>query len=111
MKENRYKVSLIVPIYGVEKYIEKFARTALGQTYTDVQFIFVNDGTKDRSMEILETLIEKEYAHLKDRVIIVNKENQGLPQARKTGLEYAEGEYILFADSDDWLELMRWRRS
>ena len=105
MKENRYKVSLIVPIYGVEKYIEKFARTALGQTYTDVQFIFVNDGTKDRSMEILETLIEKEYAHLKDRVIIVNKENQGLPQARKTGLEHAEGEYILFADSDDWLEL------
>ena len=104
MKENMYKVSLIVPIYGVEKYIEKFARTALGQTYSDIQFIFVNDGTKDRSMEILEELIEKEYAHLKDRIVIVNKENQGLPQARKTGLEHAEGEYILFADSDDWLE-------
>ena len=105
MKENMYKVSLIVPIYGVEKYIEKFARTALGQTYSDMQFIFVNDGTKDRSMEILEELVEKEYAHLKDRIVIVNKENQGLPQARKTGLEHAEGEYILFADSDDWLEL------
>jgi glycosyltransferase involved in cell wall biosynthesis len=105
MKENRYKVSLIVPIYGVEKYIEKFARTALGQTYDDIQFVFVNDGTKDRSMEILEGLIEKEFAHLKERIVIVNKENQGLPQARKTGLEHAEGEYILFADSDDWLEV------
>ena len=78
MKENKYKISLIVPIYGVEKYIEKFARTALGQTYADLQFVFVNDGTKDRSMVILEELIENEYAHLKERIVVVNKENQGL---------------------------------
>ena len=100
----RYKVSLVVPIYGVEKYIEKFARTALGQTYQDMQFVFVNDGTKDSSMEILNSLIEREFSHRKKDIVIVNKDNQGLPQARKTGLEYSEGEYILFADSDDWLE-------
>ena len=104
MKENRYKVSLIVPIYGVEKYISQFALSALGQTYDDIQFVFVNDGTKDRSMEILRELIDSRFAHLKDRIVIVDKQNEGLPAARKTGLEHAEGEYILFADSDDWLD-------
>ena len=104
MKENRYKLSLIVPIYGVEKYILKFAKSALDQTYEDMQFVFVNDGTKDDSMVLLHNLIDEEYAHLKERIVIVDKENEGLPAARKTGLEYAEGEYVLFADSDDWLE-------
>lgn len=100
-----YRVSLIVPVYGVEKYIRQFAESALGQTYQDIQFVFVNDGTKDRSIDILEELIEEKFQHLKPRILIVNKENQGLPMARKTGLEHAEGEYVLFADSDDWLEL------
>ena len=99
-----YRISLIVPVYGVEKYIRQFAESALGQTYDDIQFIFVNDGTKDRSMEILDELIEEKYSHLKHRILIINKENGGLPSARKAGLEAAEGEYILFADSDDWLE-------
>ena len=99
------KVSLIVPIYGVERYIRQFAESALGQSYDDIQFIFVNDGTKDRSMEILEDLIEERFSHLRSRIVIVNKENGGLPSARKAGLEVADGEYILFADSDDWLEL------
>jgi glycosyltransferase involved in cell wall biosynthesis len=101
---SQYKVSLIVPIYGVEKYIKQFAESALGQTYDDVQFIFVNDGTKDRSMEVLNQLIYDKFAHLRDRILIINKENGGLPSARKAGLDVAEGEYILFADSDDWLE-------
>ena len=104
MKENRYKVSLIVPIYGVEKYISQFAVSALGQTYDGIQFIFVNDGTKDRSMEILREPINKDYSHLEDRIVIIDKENGGLPSARKAGLDRAEGEYILFADSDDWLD-------
>ena len=101
---DRYKISLVVPIYGVERYIRQFAESALGQTYDDIQFVFVNDGTKDRSMEILNELIEEKYQNLKERIVIVDKENAGLPLARKTGLEHAEGEYILFADSDDWLE-------
>lgn len=102
---NRYKISLIAPIYGVEQYIGKFAESVLAQSYHDIQFIFVNDGTKDRSMEILSSLIEERFSHLKERIVIINKENGGLPLARKSGLERAEGEYILFADSDDWLEL------
>ena len=102
---NRYKISLIAPIYGVEPYIRQFAESALGQTYEDIQFVFVNDGTKDNSMAILDALIEERFAHLRPRITIINKENGGLPSARKSGLEAAEGEYILFADSDDWLEL------
>lgn len=101
---SRYKISLIAPIYGVERYIRKFAESALSQSYADIQFIFVNDGTKDRSMEILDAVIEEKYAHLKPHITIINKQNEGLPAARKSGLEVAEGEYILFADSDDWLE-------
>lgn len=101
---DRYRISLVAPVYGVEKYIAKFAESVLDQTYQDIQFVFVNDGTKDRSMEILRQLIEDRYAHLKQRILIVDKENGGLPSARKAGLDVAEGEYILFADSDDWLE-------
>ena len=55
---NRYKISLIAPIYGVEPYIRQFAESALGQTYEDIQFVFVNDGTKDNSMAVLDALIE-----------------------------------------------------
>ena len=102
---NRYKISLIVPIYGVEPYIRQCAESVLAQTYEDIEFIFVNDGTKDRSMEILNELIEEKFSHLRPRIVIVNKENGGLPSARKSGLEVATGEYILFADSDDWLEV------
>lgn len=93
------KVSVIVPIYGVEKYIETCARSLMIQTYRDVEFIFVNDGTKDRSMEILSGVIDPERT-----VKIINKENGGLPQARLTGLQHASGDYILFVDSDDWIE-------
>lgn len=101
---DKYRISLIVPIYGVEKYIAKFAVSALDQTYQDLQFIFVNDGTKDRSMEILRELISSRYTHLQSRIVIIDKENGGLPSARKAGLDVAEGEYVLFADSDDWME-------
>lgn len=99
-----YRVSLVVPVYGVERYIRQFAESALSQTYDDIQFVFVNDGTKDRSMHILEELIDERFSHLRSRIVIVNKENGGLPSARKAGLDVADGEYILFADSDDWLE-------
>lgn len=102
MPEN-ITISLIAPVYGVEKYIEEFARSVFGQSYPYVQYIFVNDGTKDDSIRILKELIEKDYQHLKDRIVIVDKENGGLPAARKTGLEYATGDYIYHVDPDDWL--------
>ena len=98
-------ISIIVPIYGVEKYIRQCADTVLGQTYPNIQFIFVNDGTKDNSMQVLEELIEEKYQHIRPAILIVNKENEGLPAARRTGLEHATGDYILHVDSDDWIEL------
>lgn len=98
---NEPLVSLIVPIYGVESYIEQCARSVLGQTYPRMEFIFVNDGTKDRSMDVLSRVL-KDFP---DRnVKIVNKENAGLPQARKSGLEVATGEYVMHVDADDWIE-------
>ena len=103
--ETPITLSVVVPIYGVERYIEKFATSLLSQTYPHVEFVFVNDGTKDSSMEILNRLIETKFSHLKERIVIYNQENQGLPAARKSGIERATGEYILFADSDDWLEV------
>lgn len=95
----------VVPVYGVENYIKKFAETLLGQTYEGIQFVFVNDGTKDASIDILKDLIDSKFSHLRDRIVIVDKKNEGLPAARKTGMEYATGDYVLHLDSDDWLEL------
>lgn len=99
------KVSIIVPIYKVEGYIADCARSVLGQSYPDIEFIFVDDGSPDRSVEILEDLIRSEFPSLQDRVKILRKENGGLPQARLTGLQAATGDYILHVDSDDWIEL------
>lgn len=97
-------ISLVAPIYGVEKYISRFAESVLGQSYPHIQFIFVNDGTKDRSIELLNELIDSRYQHLRECITIVNKENGGLPAARRTGMEYVSGDYVWHIDSDDWLE-------
>lgn len=99
-----HDVSIIVPIYNVEKYIEKCAVTLLEQDYDNVEYVFVNDCTPDKSMKILENTIER-YPNRKDHVKIINKtKNEGLPQARKSGLKIASGKYILHADSDDWVD-------
>ena len=96
-------ISVIAPIYGVERYITEFADSVLSQSYPNIQFIFVNDGTKDRSIEILEELIDAKYSHRRDSITIINKPNGGLPAARKTGLDNATGDYVYHVDSDDWL--------
>ena len=97
------KISIIAPIYGVEKYIVEFADSVLSQSYPNIEFIFVNDGTKDRSIELLEELIDSKYSHLRPQIKIIHKENGGLPAARRTGLEHATGDYIYNVDSDDWI--------
>lgn len=96
------KISIIIPVFGVEKYIERCARSLFGQTLSDVEFVFVNDCTQDSSMSILERII-KEYPDRKVR-IINHEKNMGLPAARQSGLAVANGDYILHCDSDDWLE-------
>ena len=98
-------ISLVVPVYGVEAYIAEFAESAFGQTYPHIQYVFVNDGTKDNSMTLLENIINSRYPHLKERTVIVNKQNGGLPAARRTGVEYVTGDYVWHVDPDDWIEL------
>lgn len=94
------KVSVIVPIYNVEKYLEKCINSLLSQTLEDIQIILVNDGSKDNSGNIA-----KEYEkNNKNRVIYVEKENGGLSDARNYGLKYATGDFIAFLDSDDYIE-------
>lgn len=96
-------ISIIAPIYGVEKYIAAFAESVLSQSYPHIQFVFVNDGTKDSSIDILKSVIEANYSHLKEQILIIDKQNGGLPAARKTGLEHATGDYIYHVDSDDYI--------
>lgn len=98
-------VSIIVPVYGVEKYIEKCVVSLFEQDFDNIEYIFVNDCTPDNSIAILQELIEK-YPKRKPHIKIIHHEqNKGLGAARKTGILNASGEYILHIDSDDWCEL------
>lgn len=105
---NMPKVSVIVPIYGVEKYIERCARSLFEQTLDDIEFIFVDDCTPDRSIDILKSLIEKfrlRFAEKKYDVRIVRMPtNSGQAAVRRHGMQLATGDYIIHCDSDDWVE-------
>ena len=93
------KISIIIPIYNVEKYIRQCLESVINQTYKNLEIIVVNDGTQDNSMKIVEEyLVDK-------RIRVINKENEGVASARNKGIEEATGEYISFVDSHDWLEL------
>ncbi|MGG1629491.1 glycosyltransferase family 2 protein [Rossellomorea sp. NRS-1567] len=92
-------VSVVVPIYKVERYIHRCIKSILHQTYPYLEIILVNDGSPDRCGEIAE-----EYKHKDSRIIVIHKENGGLSDARNEGMKEARGEYTVFVDSDDWLE-------
>lgn len=93
------KVSIIIPVYKAEKYIQKCIKSILGQSYNNFEIIIVNDCTPDNSIIILS-----EYQKIDDRIVIINKEvNNGTMRARETGYIAATGDYILFCDSDDML--------
>ena len=91
-------ISVIIPIYNVENYIEECILSVLNQTLKDIEIICVNDGTPDNSMKIVERYAEKDK-----RIVIVNKENSGLSFSRNVGLKVATGEYVIFLDSDDYI--------
>ncbi|UTR10577.1 glycosyltransferase [Evansella sp. LMS18] len=93
------KVSVIVPIYKVEKYIHRCLESILNQSYTNLDIILVNDGSPDSCGSIAD-----EYALANDRVRAYHKENGGLSDARNYGMNYAEGTFTMFVDSDDWIE-------
>ena len=103
MAEN--KVSVIIPIYKVERFIERCVVSLMEQTLNDVEYIFVDDASPDGSVNILREVVER-YPSRKDCVkIITHGENKGLPAARNTGLAEATGEFIFHCDSDDFVEL------
>ena len=94
------KLSIIVPVYNVEKYLEK-CLNSLCNLEIENEIIIVNDGTKDNSLEIAKNF-KKENE--KENIIIISQENKGLSEARNTGLRLAQGEYISFIDSDDFVD-------
>ena len=95
------KVSIIVPVYNVEKYIEKCLESLVNQTLEDIEIIIVNDGSKDNSKEIVKQYLEK----YPEKMVYLEKENGGLSDARNFAIPYAKGEYVAFLDSDDYVEL------
>ena len=92
------EVSIIVPVYQVEKYIRQCVDSILAQTFTEFELILVDDGSKDRSGEICD-----EYAGMDERVKVIHKENGGLSDARNRGMDQATGKYFMFVDSDDYI--------
>lgn len=95
-------VSVIIPVFGVENYIRKCTESLMNQTLENVEFIFVDDCTLDRSMDIVKEITAR-YAH-RNIKILRHDVNKGLPMARNTGMASAQGEYILHVDSDDFVE-------
>ena len=92
------KISIIVPVYNVEKYLEKCVRSILAQTFTDFELILVDDGSPDSSGAMCDQFAEQDQ-----RVKVIHKENGGLSDARNAGIELATGEYLGFVDSDDYI--------
>lgn len=96
---QQLKISVIVPVYNVEKYLKQCLDSIVNQTYKNLEIIIVNDGTKDNSMKIVEEYLQDK------RIKVINKENGGLSSARNIGIKEATGDYISFIDSDDYISL------
>lgn len=92
------KVSIIVPVYNVEKYLKRCLDSLVNQTLKDIEIICINDGSTDGSLAILN-----EYVRNDDRIVVINQENSGQSVARNRGIDVAKGEYLGFVDSDDWV--------
>lgn len=99
-----YKVSILVPVYNVEQYIGRCARSIFGQTYHDLEIIFVDDCSPDHSLDVMRHVLA-DYPKRKEQVRIVKHEyNRGIAATRNTLIEAATGDFIVFVDSDDWME-------
>lgn len=96
-------VSIIIPVYGVQAYVGMCMNSLLSQSYKNIQYIVVDDCSPDSSLEIIKSILEKYPERRKNVKLIKHNTNLGLPAARNTGLEHADGEYIFHCDSDDWV--------
>lgn len=94
-----YKISIIIPVYNTEKYLSKAIESVLNQTFSDFEIIIINDGSEDNSGKIADC-----YSMNHEKIKVIHKDNEGLGYARNTGLKYANGDYILFLDSDDYID-------
>lgn len=94
------KISVIIPVYKVEKYIHESIQSVINQTYKNLEIILVDDGSPDLCGKICD-----EYADLDKRIIVIHKKNEGVSQARNTGIDISTGKYIAFLDSDDYINL------
>ncbi len=92
-------VSIIIPIYNVEKYLEQCIKSLINQTYRNLEIILINDGSTDKSTKICE-----KYKNQDNRIVFINKKNGGAASAKNEGLKIAKGDYITFVDSDDFIE-------
>ena len=97
--QKKKKISIIIPVYNVEKYLSRCLESVINQSYKNIEIIIVNDGSTDNSFDICNKYKKKDK-----RVILIDQNNQGLSGARNTGLKHATGEYICFIDSDDYVE-------
>jgi len=95
----RHPVSIIVPVYKAESYLDRLLNSILNQSFTDFELILVDDGSPDQSGNICDS-----YAKSDDRIRVIHKKNQGVSAARQSGLDETTGNYVIFADPDDWVE-------
>ena len=98
------KISVIIPVYKAEPYIERCVRSLFSQTLDDLEYIFIDDCTPDNSISVLKAVLD-EYPNRRDQVKIVNHQhNQGVSQSRQDGFDATTGEYVIHCDPDDWIE-------
>ena len=93
------KISVIIPVFNVEKYLEKCLISIVDQTYSNLEIIIINDGSTDASSEVC-----KKFAKQDSRVLLINQKNQGLSVARNTGIRQSRGDFLVFVDGDDWVD-------
>lgn len=94
------KISIIIPCYNVEKYLPKCLDSIVNQTYKNLEIICINDGSTDNTLDLLN-----KYKLNDSRIVVIDQENSGVSAARNNGLNYVTGDYIMFVDSDDWIDL------
>lgn len=99
MLEDKKKLSIIVPVYNAEKFLDKCVNSLLNQTLSNIEIILVNDGSLDRSLDICNSFLKKD-----SRVKVFNQSNSGQSKARNVGIDNSSGEFITFVDSDDWVD-------
>ena len=97
--EKNILISIVVPTYNNEKFIDKCVESILSQTYHEFELLIINDGSTDNTINVLQPYLKKEQ-----RIKLHNTKNKGVSSARNLGISKAKGEYICFIDSDDWVE-------